>query len=213
MKLPNLIVCGIYESCPDDYIKLNVTSRSKLNWCRKLSPFNIGPVNTIINGKLYESKNFENLWQYSKFYSSHKSHDEWEKWAINGFDNFKAVRFPFGRGAKPMHSLYENEKLGYIEARYYIYAKKYSEALEFYCKDELNKIKLMLSKGLKIALCDFDGYVYQMGGLKLEDTIYNKKRKFGHSFVIAGLLTDNKFWDKPFDGDKIFEKSIPKLKK
>lgn len=48
--------------------------------------------------------------------------DSWYEWSQNGFNNLNAVRFPKGKGAKPLFSLWHGEKLNYIEARKKIYA-------------------------------------------------------------------------------------------
>ena len=71
----------------------------------------------------------------------------------------------------------------------------------------------MYDCGKKIALFDFDGYGYELADLNLEDVIYNTKRKMGHSFVLMGMITGNRFWDNDFDKDKIFSKSVPRYKK
>jgi hypothetical protein len=46
-----------------------------------------------------------------------------------------------------------------------------------------------------IALWDFDGYDFYLHG-RLSDVIYNEKLKMGHAFVLTGLLTGNKFWER-----------------
>lgn len=68
----------------------------------------------------------ENAWQYAKVYKQHTHNgaptsDYWD-WARAGWSNPSAVRFPMGRGAKPEYSLWDGQRLGYIEARKKIYA-------------------------------------------------------------------------------------------
>jgi hypothetical protein len=50
-------------------------------------------------------------------------------WAKEGWANQKAERFPMGRGAKPEFSLWDGERLGYIDARKRIYAPLYARAV------------------------------------------------------------------------------------
>ena len=56
------------------------------------------------------------------------------------------------------------------------------------------------------------GYIHSNANLKLEDVIYNEKRKMGYGFVLAGLISGNRFWEQPFDANKIFKKSVTSLK-
>mmetsp|Transcript_14008 Transcript_14008/g.11981 ORF Transcript_14008/g.11981 Transcript_14008/m.11981 type:complete len:102 (+) Transcript_14008:53-358(+) len=90
-------------------IVVNVTSRSKEDWSKKFSPFFLGPIDIQPLDKVYESKNFENAWQYSKYHQDFKDEKEYIEWAEEGFANPKAVRFPMGPGSKPKYSLYKGE--------------------------------------------------------------------------------------------------------
>lgn len=52
-------------------------------------------------------KTHENAWQYAKVYHSHVDAngdptEEYWKWAIKGWDNRKAVRYPMGKGKAPV---------------------------------------------------------------------------------------------------------------
>jgi hypothetical protein len=86
----------------------------------------------------------ENAWQYAKVYSCHTNPNsgaptqEYWKWAREGWNNPSPVRFPMGRGAKPEYSLWDSQRLGYIEARKKIYAplcttKDFSRSHSFRC--------------------------------------------------------------------------------
>lgn len=71
--------------------------------------------------------NMENAWQYAKVYKRHTSSlgnptsDYWV-WARQGWSSRIANRYPMGKGSKPEYSLWNGEKLGYIDARRKIYA-------------------------------------------------------------------------------------------
>lgn len=54
--------------------------------------------------------------------NTNEINDNWYEWAQKGFSNSSAVRFPKGKGASPLFSLWKGEKLGYVEARKKIYA-------------------------------------------------------------------------------------------
>src|ERR1700678_3699611 len=101
---------------------INTTSKSAELWSRGLSPFNLGPV-VLYGGHI--AQNMESCWQYSKMYPVHAdAHGEptaryWE-WAQAGWADPVPRRFPMGRGAVPLCSLWEGRRLGYIEARHVI---------------------------------------------------------------------------------------------
>ena len=102
-------VNGRGDEIPDDVIKINVTSRSSVESSKKLSPFNLGPINVypFNDEDTYISKNMENAWQYLKVYPEQVSGtdmDKWLSWAKIGWNSDEAVRFPFGRTRKPLYS-------------------------------------------------------------------------------------------------------------
>eukprot|EP00696_Hemimastix_kukwesjijk_P011838 gnl/Hemi2/24845_TR8355_c0_g1_i1.p1 gnl/Hemi2/24845_TR8355_c0_g1~~gnl/Hemi2/24845_TR8355_c0_g1_i1.p1 ORF type:complete len:193 (+),score=32.92 gnl/Hemi2/24845_TR8355_c0_g1_i1:80-658(+) len=109
---------------------VNTTSGAKDEWMRGLSPFFVGPI-TLYGGHV--ARNLENAWQYCKVYPQHVDADSLEilpaywTWAKHGWAQKTAVRFPMGRGAKPLFSLWDGSRLGYIEARKKIYAPLYAQ--------------------------------------------------------------------------------------
>lgn len=184
-KERTLFVAQTRELPAKNSIVVNVTSRSELSWARGLSPFLLGPVD------LYEgrhAKNMENAWQYSKVYPQFLSNGEVSKeywaWAEKGWANKWGDRYPMGRGAIPAFSLWKGEKLGYVEAREKIYLPLYAKAV---VKTEaFQKLKEM-SLRESLTLVDFD--VYSSGTQNLGKSLKNPARKFGHGFVLYGLLT------------------------
>src|SRR3982751_3863034 len=92
-------------------VVVSTVSHSNYGWERELSPFNLGPC------ELYDgikSKVMENAWQYSKVYPIHATcvsdevnavptDDYWE-WAEDGWNKDNAVRYPMGKGKKPLFS-------------------------------------------------------------------------------------------------------------
>ena len=177
---------------------INCTSRSKEPLWRQLSPFFLGPV-LLYDG--YTAQRHENAWQYAKVYKQHLD-DEGEptldywKWAKQGWANEKAVRFPMGKGAKPEFSLWDGQKLGYIEARKKIYAPTYAELVVE--TEAYRQLELMYHSGAfdVIWLRDFDGYDNQAAGLDYEQVLNYPKRKMGHAFVLAMCLTDQRVWEE-----------------
>ena len=211
MELPQIIIYGRGDKVPDDYIKINTTSISKEDWSKKFSPFLLGPIEVRPLEDSKVSLNFENAWQYSKRYMN-QSKEEWNQWSDDGFENNKAVRFPMGRGSKPMYAYYHGKELGYIKARFKIYAPLYEKCIKRYAKEPFKKLKKMIKEGKKIALFDFDGYCHFLKGMTLEDVIYNSRKKMGHSFVLLGMLTKNKFWKEKYNKKKEKIISVPRLK-
>jgi len=173
---------------------VNTTSRSS-EW-QGLSPFCLGPC------KLYDdftAQNVENAWQYSKLYKKHATKDDWPSedyffWAENGWMNSKAVRYPMGKGAKPLACYWDGELYNYIESRKKIYAPLYSAAVEGTIA--FHKLKNLYEKEGSIALWDFDGYNHKMINYSYEDVINDPIRKMGHAFVLAMMLENDRAWEK-----------------
>jgi len=175
---------------PYDPESIDTTSRSR-NWSRGLSPFILGPVPLYEGAGIPEATNVENVWQFSKLYEVHTDEDdkptqEYWDWARKGWSDPKAHRYPMGKGVRPIHSLWDGEELGYIEARKKIYIPIYGNAL---VKSEafLTLLALYREKG-KVTLWDFDGYDHLAMGRNFKDVVNDPFRSLGHSFVIAYLL-------------------------
>ena len=171
---------------PANATTINTTSRSG-DWGKGLSPFILGPV--IMPGQNNRiAKNVENAWQYSKVFEEHLTDDwpneHWFKWANEGFNNYRAVRYPMGKGAKPEYSFWNGERLNFTEARREIYLPMYKQAVEK--TEAFQKLKEIYDQG-DVALRDFDGYRHDLLGMDYEDVI-NSEKTLGHSFVLAMLL-------------------------
>lgn len=178
-------VCG-YRDAPKNGLIINTTSRST-NWSRGLSPFFLGPVNLYLS---YTAKNVENAWQFSKVYDVHVDENgnptpEYFTWAVNGWADSYAHRYPMGKGVIPQYSYWDGEKLDYISARKKIYIPLYRKAVASTAAfAELKNI----SEKEDIWLWDFDGYNYEKIGMSLQDVANDKTRKMGHAFVLAMML-------------------------
>lgn len=169
-----------------DVIYIDTTSRSK-TWSRGLSPFFLGPVKI---GNFW-SLNMENAWQYSKVYPEHvddtgKPTDEWREWAMKGWGNTKAVRYPMGKGRKPLYSWIQGRKLSYIEARKEIYIPLYSQAVRD--TDAFKALQNVVKSNMIVCLRDFDGYDHKTLGMSYDEVINCESRKMGHAFVLAMML-------------------------
>lgn len=210
-----ILPIGMREALPEfegKVVVVNTTSKSKIKLYRQLSPFFAGPVTVCPWDEEIKSENVENAWQFSKQYEEH-SDEEHKEWSRKGFEDKKPHRFPMGRGRKPMHSRYKGDKLGYVHARFKIYAPLYAEAVvKTQAYEALEKHAAQMKEGEVLVLRDFDGYDYRRYGLTLEDTIYNKGRKWGHSFVLACLLSGIKPWETEYDETKVNHRK-PKRKK
>lgn len=192
-------VLGYRDKCPKGYTVVNTTSKST-NWSKGLSPFYVGKDMKLYNG--YTAKNLENAWQFSKVYKNmvdknNNPTDAYFNWAIKGWNDNFAHRYPMGKGAIPLYSLWKGKKYGYINARKVIYIPLY--AREVVKTSAYKKLKELYDSGEKIALLDFDGYNYVDLRYSLYDVVHEDKRKMGHAFVLAmllkGIIT--------VDGDKI----------
>lgn len=188
-----IYVISKYENIDDDNsIIIDTTSHSK-NWSRGLSPF------FVKGGYFYDnnySHNIENLWQFSKVYpefvdENDNPTDLYFKWAKDGWRRKNAIRYPMGKGIKPLYSWWDGEKLTYIEARKKIYLPHYGKnVIKTYAFRELFELAKN-NKNKNIYLRDFDGYNHIKENMSFQDVLHNNKKSMGHAFVIWYLL--NKF--------------------
>lgn len=175
---------------PDDAIVVNTTSRST-NWSRSLSPFFCGPVNLYDE---HTSVNVENAWQYSKVYEYYTDangnpDERYFQWAKEGWGKTKADRYPMGRGAKPLYSYWDGNKLTYVEARHKIYIPLYSGAVQK--TNAFSKLEEIYKdfQGDKILyLQDFDAHNLEPDSFNYKDLWNNPNIKVGHAYVLAMML-------------------------
>ena len=104
MNYPQIICYSRGDKIPEEYVKINTTSRSSEECNRKLSPFFLGPIDVQPFDKKIKVNIFENAWQFSKQYEQFSNIEDYLRWSTKGFEDKKAIRFPMGRGAKPMYS-------------------------------------------------------------------------------------------------------------
>lgn len=180
-------IIGPKDKTDKNEIVINTTSCSK-TWSRGLSPFYLGPC------KLYGNKianNVENGWQFAKVYPEHVDENgdpnkAYWRWAYAGWQDKRAQRYPMGKGATPLYSFWNNEKLSYVEARKKIYIPLYANAVRD--TEAFATLKKAYEMHENITLWDFDGWDYHDLGLKLTEVPDIEIRKMGHAFVLAMLL-------------------------
>lgn len=178
-------VVTLWAPVPADALVINTTSRSR-NWSRGLSPMILGPV--VVDG--LTACNVENGWQYSKVYAQHWNEnaqsptDEWYRWREVGFTTPRGIRYPMGKGAKPVCSWLHGKSLGYIQARKQIYIPRYAEAVRN--TEAFDTLYRLYEDAGEIYLQDFDAY--DRGTRTWPEIIDNPKRTMGHAFVLAMLL-------------------------
>lgn len=172
---------------PENVTLINTTSRSN-NWSQGLSPFFAGPVD-LYDG--HTSFNVENAWQYSKVYEYYLEEDgsvgeRYLNWAKGGWKTIRGVRYPMGKGVKPLFSYWDGQQMDYIEARKRIYIPLYSAAVQK--TSAFAKLKKMYDAGEDLCLWDFDGYDHKAAGITYDQVINDPAKSMGHAFVIAMLL-------------------------
>lgn len=170
---------------------VNTCSNSATSWQRGLSPFLLGPCH-LFDG--YMAHNMENAWQFTKLYRQHAHEDDtptpsWWDWAINGWNEERAIRYSMGRGARPLHAWWDGEPLGYIDARKRIYGPLYKEAVEK--SPAWPVLQQLYAVKQKLILRDFDGYDYTKKKMTLTDVLNEPKREMGHSFVLTMMLLND----------------------
>ncbi len=168
-------------------VEVDVTSNSGL-W-KDLSPF-------LLNATKYGSVNFENLWQFSKVYKQHWNEADkcpipgWYAWRDSGYFMSRAIRYPMGKGVKPVCSWWDGRALTYVEARKAVYAPIYAELV---CQTQGYKVLCSLHESLyddrvPLVLRDYDAYDHLAMNRTLRDVINDPDRKCGHGFVLAMML-------------------------
>jgi hypothetical protein len=150
---------------------------------RPLSPMLLGPV--PLYGGLW-SRTMENAWQYAKMYPGYEGNAYWP-WAQAGWDNPRAVRYPMGKSARPLYSVWAGDKLSYVTARQRIYIPLYAQAVRFSQIMLFLQLRLIAEAG-DIVLRDFDAYDHRALGYSWNDVIADPDRKMGHGFVLAMMI-------------------------
>lgn len=198
METPDVFCYGRGDRVPATHVTINTTSKSAEEWSRAFSPFYLGPcvVTPWEGGPAVEAKIMENAWQYSKVYGDQCDEEGapcavWRAWSAQGFASPVAARFPRGRGAKPLYSLHQGRRLGYVQARMELYAPLYEQCVRTHAAESYNTLKNMAQRGDKLALFDYDGYCEWLAWLDLAGVMFNTRRKMGHSFVLRGMLQED----------------------
>lgn len=174
---------------------VDTTSRASTSWEKTLSPFYLGPIDLYDGGI---AKNLENAWQFSKVYRGHTDKNEeptskyWD-WAKNGWDSRYAHRYPMGKGSIPLYSLWDGQKLRYIEARKKIYGPLYTRYVQY--TEGYHKLKDIYLNEESLTLLDFDGYDHEELEMTLTDVLHCESRKMGHAFFLKALLTNDPMLD------------------
>lgn len=182
-----ITVLPMYAPIPLGAVAIDTTSKSG-TWSA-LSPFTIGPC--IIPGH-GTAANMEGAWQFSKIYAQHTDADgdpteDYFAWARAGWADRRAQRYPMGKGAVPLYSLWNDERLGYINARKRIYGPLYIAGVTG--SAAFDRLAKMHADGDDIVLRDYDAYDHRKLGMTLVDVIHCRTRKMGHAFVLMSMLT------------------------
>lgn len=183
-------VVGPRDTTTPDELVINTTSRSD-NWSRGLSPFFLGPVPLYTEAVVPMATNVENAWQFSKVYPEQVTHEglptsSYFAWAMEGWSDPRAHRYPKGKGRVPAYTWWAGEKLDYVTARKRVYIPLYAHAVVK--SIAFAKLLDLYRKLGKITLWDFDGYDYIALGMTMKDVVNDPKRKMGHAFITAHLL-------------------------
>ena len=150
---------------------------------RPLSPMLLGPV--PLYGEMW-SRTMENAWQYAKVYPQYRYDGYWP-WARAGWDSQRAERYPMGKGARPLHSLWAGDELGYVDARRRIYIPLYSQAVRFHQLALFLILREQARLG-DLVIVDFDAYDHRALGYSWDDVVNDEKRRMGHGFVLAMMI-------------------------
>jgi len=187
-----------------DRSAINTTSHSPSDWTTGLSPFHLGPI------QLYQNDIaliFENAWQFTKLYPEHADTNgeptaKYWQWANAGWASTRPHRYPMGKGRRPLCSLWNGQRLGYVDARQQIYLPLYQQAVKQ--TNAYARLQRLYQKQGSLTLFDFDGYDHLSLGMNLKDVLNSPTRICGHAFILAIMLihgTDFKVENLPDTDD------------
>jgi len=235
---------GNYMKWPhkDGYTRVNVCSSARNNY-KNLSPMILGPYTyyctevEIKEGKqepTIQVYNLENLWQFSKIWST--SEMDLSYFKKHGIE-FDAKNDEHLSHVKPSALFYKNRLKGWKDKKAHRFAPqaklitngnrhvplcswwrgkcyRYIESRKsVYCpiyeqlarKTSAWKELQALSEKGNVLVIGFDGY--EVGDKSLSDCMENGRRPFGHELVLVSMLRGERYW-KTLDkfGDPIDEK-------
>lgn len=167
---------------------VNVTSGSG-DFGKVFSPFTLGPCALYAS---HRSLNVENGWQYSKVYAEYDSNTgipnvNYWYWAIHGWDNPRAVRYPMGKGAVPHYTWWAGVPLDYVDARKRVYLPLYAKAVVEHAWPQFEHLMQLANNG-DITLHDYDAYNHRDLNMTWENVVNHSDKKMGHGFVLAMML-------------------------
>jgi hypothetical protein len=182
----------------DGVAVVNTTSGGSDPRFSALSPFRLGPI-PLYGGRVATC--LENAWQAAKLYPEHADKngeptDAYWAWAAAIWADPVPRRFPMGRGRVPLCTLWDGERLGYIEARKRVYAPLYARAVVLTASfgHLRREYEAAQARGGHLVLLDFDGWDHVGFGVSLAEVVELEKPKMGHAFVLAALLEGSPFW-------------------
>jgi hypothetical protein len=118
--------------------------------------------------------------------TTQKPNDLYWEWAIEGWNNPRAERYPVGKGAVPVGSWFEpyDKLLTYVQARAYIYIPVYAHAIAE--RRVWKDLQEWYEMEPQPTLVDFD--VYEKSHLSYTEVFLNPNKKAGHGFVLGAML-------------------------
>jgi hypothetical protein len=107
-----------------------------------------------------------------------------------------------GKGRRPLYSLWQGQKLGYVDARKQIYLPLYRDLVRH--TPGFGILKNIYREGGRITLFDFDGYDHHKLGMSLNEVLNNPNRICGHAFILAMMLSygENFVPERPRSGHR-----------
>jgi len=179
---------SFHHKIPEGSLFLDCTSKSS-NWGRYLSPFNLGPI-PLYDG--YVAKNLENAYQFSKVYPQHSTEDgcpsqSYWKWAQEGWNNYKPIKYPMGVWNKHLYHWWNNKKLSSLEAQNQIFLPCYKQAVVK--TQAFAKLKSFYLNGQKdIYLIDYEGFNHRFLEKTWDDVVSDPNIPVGQAFALCMIL-------------------------
>ena len=181
---------GKWAAKPPGAICLNVTSAQRKTSRERIdfSPMHPNGYKGFLN--------FEHYWQQGKVWDGIPRCESVKWWKEQ---TKPKRRFLKGKGRRVLYAIFEDitgeEELDYVTSRKRVYVPKYAEYISN--TESLRKWENIVKSGQDVVVYDFDGVRKPSGDVDvkevtvelLENKINDMKFPFGHSFIIASMLS------------------------
>lgn len=100
---------------------------------------------------------------------------------------------PHARGREPVFYMWEGTRLSKLQFRVVVFTHMYADLVQR--TERFDALSQMRLSGWNLHLLDYDSYDYFEEGSTLKQAMLNPNKPWGHSMILAGLLTNCRPWN------------------